>query len=172
MKIYVGNLSFETTVEQLRALFAKYGEVQDVALALDKETNKPRGFGFVFMPEEAAARSAIAALNRFRFQGRPIHVSEPRKKGELPPPKPSRPSRGPSRGYRGGGGGGGGYGGGGDRPQNRFGPPRRGGSSGGSGGSGGSRPFYRGFRNNRSGPGGGSGGSGGHTGGGSGGQPS
>ena len=76
MKIYVGNLSFETTQAQLTELFAKHGEVRTVSLITDRETGRPRGFGFVEMGSEQAARAAIGALDGGQFGGRSIKVNE------------------------------------------------------------------------------------------------
>lgn len=97
MKIYVGNLSFSSTEDTVRNLFSQFGEVTDVALINDRETGRPRGFGFVELDDDAAA-PAIAALNGFEMDGRDLKVNEAQ----------DRPKR-----TGGGGGGGGGYGGGG-----------------------------------------------------------
>ena len=110
MNIYVGNLSFQTTADQLRELFAPYGEVTRAQMVSDRDTGRSRGFGFVEMSSGGA--EAIAALNGKQVDGRTLTVNEA---------KP-REDRG------GGGGGGGGYGGGGGG---------RGGSRGGGGGYGG-----------------------------------
>ncbi len=99
--IYVGNLSFESEEASVRELFASYGEVLSVSLPTDRETGRPRGFGFVEMSSEDAA-SAIAALNGTEFGGRTLNVNEARPRGE-----------GRGGGGYGGGGGGGGYRGGG-----------------------------------------------------------
>jgi RNA recognition motif-containing protein len=121
MKMYVGNLSFSTTEDQLRDLFAQHGEVASASLVMDRETGRPRGFGFVEMPDAGQAQAAMAALNGQNFMGRDLTVNEAT-------PKPSGGGRG---GFGGGGGGGrGGYGGGG-------GGGGRGGYGGGRGGSGG-----------------------------------
>ncbi len=98
MKIYVGNLSFRTTQQELEDLFTNYGNVQEAAVVTDRETGRSRGFGFVTMPEDGEANAAIEALNGTEVEGRTLTVNEAR-------PKTDRP--------RGGGGGGGGYGGGG-----------------------------------------------------------
>ena len=101
-KIYVGNLPFTADEGQVRQLFEPHGTVESVALINDRETGRPRGFGFVEMPRADAAR-AIQALNGKDMGGRPLRVNEAQE----------RPAggRGPRGG--GGGGGGGGYGGGG-----------------------------------------------------------
>ena len=100
MKIYVGNLSFRTTQQELEDLFTNYGNVQEAAVVTDRETGRSRGFGFVTMPEDGEASAAIEALNGTEIEGRTLTVNEAR-------PKTDRPRGG------GGGGGGGGYGGGG-----------------------------------------------------------
>jgi RNA recognition motif-containing protein len=112
-KIYVGNLPFSATESEVRDLFAQHGTVESVALPTDRETGRPRGFGFVEMPQ-ADAQRAMQALNGFNMGGRPLRVNEaqdrPRTGGGG-----GRPGGGggrPGGGY-GGGGGGGGYGGGG-----------------------------------------------------------
>ncbi len=74
-KIYVGNLSFETTEDQLRTLFAEHGEVTSVNIITDRETGRPRGFGFV---EMEGADAAIAALDQKDFGGRNLTVNEAR----------------------------------------------------------------------------------------------
>lgn len=111
MKIYVGNLSYQTSDEDLRRAFEGYGEVVRAEVVMDRETNRSRGFGFVEMAQQSEAESAIAALNGSNLQGRPITVNEsrPREGGA------SRGGGGYGGGSRGGGygGGGGGYGGGG-----------------------------------------------------------
>ena len=89
-KIYVGNLPYSATEDELRTLFAEYGEVTSVNLITDRETGRPRGFGFVEMSE--GADEAIEALHQKDFGGRSLTVNEAR---------PREP--------RGGGGGGGGY---------------------------------------------------------------
>lgn len=76
MKIYVGNLSFKTTESELEELFSQHGEVNDVALITDRETGRPRGFGFVEMSSDDAAREAIGALDGKEFGGRTLKVNE------------------------------------------------------------------------------------------------
>src|SRR3712207_4715802 len=105
-KLYVGNLSFNTTETDLQDLFAQAGPVQEVTLMQDKFTGKSRGFAFVTMTSEQDAQNAISQFNGKTVEGRPLTVNEAR-------PREARPSGG---GYGGGGGrsgGGGGYGGGG-----------------------------------------------------------
>lgn len=78
-KMYVGNLPFTATTESVTQLFAKHGQVASVSLITDRDTGRPRGFGFVEM-EDAAAAAAIAALDGFAFEGRNISVSEARER--------------------------------------------------------------------------------------------
>ena len=96
-KLYVGNMSFKTTEDELRDAFAQFGEVTDVFIAMDKMTGRPRGFAFVTMDTPENAAKAAEALNGEEFGGRALTVNEAR-------PKEDRP--------RGGGFGGGGFGGG------------------------------------------------------------
>ncbi len=91
--IYVGNLSFSTTEDELRELFSQYGKVASVSVVKDRETGKPRGFAFVEMSDGKEAADAIRELNLKELGGRSLTVNEAR-------PKTDRP--------RGGGGGGGG----------------------------------------------------------------
>src|SRR5215211_2329675 len=106
-KLYVGNLSFNTTETELQDLFAQAGPVQEVTLMQDKFTGKSRGFAFVTMTSDADAQKAISEFNGKTVEGRPLTVNEAR-------PREARPPGG-GGGYGGGGrgGGGGGYGGGG-----------------------------------------------------------
>src|SRR3954471_9660519 len=101
-KLFVGNLSFNTTQEQLQDLFAAHGNVIEVDLIMDKFSGRPRGFGFVTMESKEAAEAAVAALNGKNIDGRDLTVNEARPREERAP-------------RSGGGGGGGGYRGGGDR---------------------------------------------------------
>jgi len=100
--IYVGNLSYEVTEEEVRQLFAEFGDVDSVNLITDRETGRLRGFGFVEMSDDAAAKAAIEGLNGREIGGRTLTVNEAR-------PKTSRGGGG-SRGRGGPGGGGGGRG--------------------------------------------------------------
>lgn len=101
MKIYVGNLSFNTTEQALEDLFAEKGQVDEVALITDRDTGRPRGFGFVTMGNDDEARAAIEAYNGVEFDGRTLNVNEAK-------PKTGGGGGGGGRGgYRGGGGGGG-----------------------------------------------------------------
>lgn len=77
MKIYIGNLPFSATESEIEELFRQYGEVQSVALVNDRETGRPRGFGFVEMPDDAG-REAIENLNGHQMGARPLTVNEAR----------------------------------------------------------------------------------------------
>ncbi|UCC63578.1 MAG: RNA-binding protein [Anaerolineae bacterium] len=81
-KIYVGNMSYDTTEDKLQELFAAYGEVVSVNVVTDRYTGRPRGFGFIEMATDGAAQAAIAALNGQEVDGRQLNVAEAR------PPKP------------------------------------------------------------------------------------
>lgn len=106
MKLYVGNLSFSTSEAELHEMFAAHGDVASASLVMDRETGRPRGFGFVEMHNDDQARAAMTALSGANIGGRTLTVNE------------AKP--------REGGGGGGGFGGGGGG--------RRGGGGGGGGG--------------------------------------
>jgi cold-inducible RNA-binding protein len=82
MKLYVGNLSFETTENDLQDLFEKHGAVGEVALMTDRMTGKSRGFAFVTMNDKAQADAALAALNGQDLHGRPLTVNEARPREE------------------------------------------------------------------------------------------
>jgi cold-inducible RNA-binding protein len=86
MKLYVGNLSFETTENDLQDLFEQHGKVGEVALMMDRMTGKSRGFAFVTMNEKAQAEAAISALNGKELNGRTLSVSEARPREERPRP--------------------------------------------------------------------------------------
>jgi cold-inducible RNA-binding protein len=111
-KLYVGNLTFDATENELKELFAQHGPVTEVNLVQDRVTGKARGFAFVTMETKEAADAAIQALNGKDWQGRALTVNEAR-------PREARTGGGGGGGYRGGGGGGGGGYGGGRRP-NRY----------------------------------------------------
>lgn len=81
MNIYVGNLSFDASEENVRQAFAAHGEIASVNIITDRETGRPRGFGFVEMPSEEEGRKAIAALNETEIGGRAVNVNEARPKG-------------------------------------------------------------------------------------------
>jgi RNA recognition motif-containing protein len=82
--IYVGNLSFDVTEDQVRQAFAEHGEVSSVNVVTDRETGRPRGFGFVEMPNDDEARKAIEALNQTEVAGRAVNVSEARPRTDRP----------------------------------------------------------------------------------------
>jgi cold-inducible RNA-binding protein len=100
-KVFVGNLSFDTTENDLQDAFAAHGSVTQVDIPQDRMTNKPRGFGFVTMSSDAEAAAAVTALNGTDLHGRALTVNEARPREE--------------RGGGGGGGSRGGYSGGGNR---------------------------------------------------------
>ncbi len=84
MKLYVGNLSIDATENEIRELFGQYGEVSEVNLITDPQTGRPRGFGFVELADDNAAREAMVALDGKEFGSRQIRVNEAK----------SRPDRG------------------------------------------------------------------------------
>jgi RNA recognition motif-containing protein len=143
MDIYVGNLPYTATEEDVTGLFAAYGPVERVKIITDRETGRSKGFAFVTLGDQDQLNAAIEALNGYDYQGRALRVNASE-------PKEAKPG-----GFRSGGGGGGGYGG-----------ERRGGGGGGYGGGGGG-----GYGGERRGGGGykGGGGGGGYKGGGGGG---
>ena len=100
MNIYVGNLGYEVTDNELQAAFEAYGEVDSAKVIMDRDTGRSKGFGFVEMPEKEEALKAIEGLNETELGGRNISVNEAR-------PKPKSDSRGGRGGGRGGGFGGG-----------------------------------------------------------------
>lgn len=106
MKIYVGNLNFDTTEEALQGLFTQHGTVEEVHVVTDRQTGRPRGFAFVTMPNSEEAQAAIAALNGTDLDGRSLNVNEAR---------PKREGGGGNRDDRSGGGRSGGRSGGGRR---------------------------------------------------------
>ena len=121
-KLYVGNLSFKTTEDELRAAFGQFGTVTDLYVAMDKMTGRPRGFAFVTMGTAEEAKAATEKMNGTDLGGRQLTGNEAR-------PKDERPGGGfgGGRGFGGGGGGGGGrgFGGGGrggdrDRGERRY----------------------------------------------------
>ena len=78
MNIYVGNLSYEMTEDELREAFAEYGDVSEVKVLSDRETGRSRGFGFVEMPNQSEGEAAIAQLNGKDLGGRALRVNEAR----------------------------------------------------------------------------------------------
>lgn len=75
-KVYVGNMNYATTGEQLEDLFAQYGTVLSVNVITDRETNRPKGFAFVEMEDDGAAEAAITSLNNVEIDGRNLRVNE------------------------------------------------------------------------------------------------
>jgi RNA recognition motif-containing protein len=105
-KLFVGNLSFNMTENDLQDAFAAFGTVTEANLMMDRSTNRPRGFGFVTMSSAEEAQKAIDGLNGKDMDGRALTVNVAR-------PREERPASGGGRRSYAGGGGGGGYGGGG-----------------------------------------------------------
>jgi cold-inducible RNA-binding protein len=112
MRVYVGNLSYDVTEDELKEQFAAFGEVTSVSIPIDRDSGRSRGYGFVDMPNQQQAEAAIQALNGKSYKDRALTVNEARPRAEA--------------------GGGGGYGG-------RGGGYRSGGGRGGGGGGGGKR---------------------------------
>ena len=110
--LFVGNMNFQTTESDLRALFEPFGQVTRVHMAMDRETGRARGFAFVEMPNDEEAAKAIAGLDGKEAGGRNLKVNEARPRGE------GGPSRGPKNFGKGGGYNKGGKGGGRDRFSN------------------------------------------------------
>lgn len=108
MKLYVGNLSYNTTEQDLNELFSAHGQVTETNMIMDRETQRPRGFAFVTMSSDVEGRAAIEALNGHGVDGRDLTVNEAK-------PMESRGGGGGGRSFGGGGGGGGRSGGGGGR---------------------------------------------------------
>ena len=92
MKLYVGNMSFDTSEADVRKAFEAHGQVDSVAIIMDRDTGRPKGFGFVEMSNEAEAKKAIESLNGKDLMGRTLNVNEARPRTDGP--------------RRGGGGGG------------------------------------------------------------------
>jgi hypothetical protein len=158
MDIYVGNLPYSATEEDVTGLFAAYGPVERVKIITDRETGRSKGFAFVTLGDQSQLNASIEALNGYDYQGRALRVNASE-------PKEARPGGFRPSGGGGGGGGGGGYGGerrggGGGGGGGGYGGERRGGGGGGGGYGGGDR---------RGGGGGYKGGGGGYKGGGGGG---
>jgi len=122
MKLYVGNLNFKTTGEDLQELFGQVGTVESASVVMDRDTGRSRGFGFVEMATKEEGEAAIAQFNGKDFNGRNLSVNEARPRED--------------RGGGGGGGGRGGYGGGGGGGRGGYGGGG-GGNRGGGGGYGG-----------------------------------
>jgi RNA recognition motif-containing protein len=127
--IYVGNLDFNVSEDELRQAFAAYGQVDNVTILKDRDTGQPRGFGFVEMANDEEAEKAINGINGTQLGSRALNVNEARPKV--------------SKGFGGGGGGGrGGYGGGGGGGRGGYGGGGGGGGRGGNRGGGGGRGRY------------------------------
>jgi len=113
-KLFVGNLSFNTTENDLQDAFAAHGQVVEATLMMDRMTGRSRGFAFITYSTPEEAQKAIAAMHGAQLDGRALTVNIARPKEERPPGGGGR-DRGPRREYGGGSGGGGGYGGGSSR---------------------------------------------------------
>ena len=134
VRLFVGNLPYQATEEDLRTHFSQVGAPTQIVRPLDRETGRARGFAFVEYAERAVAEEAVKKFDGQLFMGRPLAVSEARAREDRGPGGPPRPAGGyggprPGGGFGGGGGGYSGGGGGG------FGAPRTGGYSGGGGGT-------------------------------------
>ena len=108
--IFIGNLSFQTTEQDIRTLFEAHGSVDRVSIVTDRDTGQPRGFGFVEMTNDAEGDRAIGAINGQDVGGRALNVNEAKPKS----------GGGGGRGFGGGGGGGGGRGSGGGGGRGRY----------------------------------------------------
>ena len=84
MNIYVGNLSFDATEDDVRQLFTEFGEVSAVNIISDRDSGRPKGFGFVEMPQAEQAQAAMKSLNAKEYKGRPLNVNEARPKTDRP----------------------------------------------------------------------------------------
>lgn len=141
-RLFVGNLSFQTSEDDLRSAFSAHGEVVDAKIITDRDTGRSRGFGFLTMGTDDAARAAIEAMNGAEIDGRPIRVNEAEER------RPRGGGGGGGGGGRGGGFGGGGRGGGGGGGFGRGGGGGGGGGFDDRGGRGGRRNGGGGRRNN------------------------
>ena len=148
-KLYVGNISFQTSEDDLREAFSQFGTVSSAQVVMDRDTGRSRGFAFVEMAD--GGEQAVEAMNGAQMGGRTLTVNEAR-------PKEERPRGGGGGGYGGGGGGRGGYGGGGGG----YGGGGGGYGGGGSGGGGSSGGYGGGGGGGRGGYGGGGSGRGGY----------
>jgi RNA recognition motif-containing protein len=129
-RLYVGNLSFNTTADGVRTAFQQFGTVSDVHLVTDRETGRSRGFAFVTMGTTEEAAKAIEGMDGKTLDGRPLRVNEAEQ-------RQARGGGGGGGGFRGGGGGGGGYRGGGGGGRGGYGDEGGGGGGGGYDGGGG-----------------------------------
>jgi RNA recognition motif-containing protein len=140
-KLYIGNLSFDATEQDLTDLLSPHGQVSEVLVMMDKMTGRPRGFAFATMADWQGADAVIKALHGQDFMGRPLTINEARPREE----RPAYSGGGGGGGYRGGGGGGGGGGG----YRGGGGGGGGGGYRGGGGGGGGRDRGYGGDRERR-----------------------
>jgi cold-inducible RNA-binding protein len=109
MRLYVGNLSYNTSSQDLESMFAEFGQVKSAQVVMDRDTGRSKGFGFVEMGDKSQGLAAIDGLNEKEVDGRSLTVNEARPREE----RGGGGGKGGGRGgYGGGGGGGGGYGGG------------------------------------------------------------
>ena len=120
VKLYVGNLPFSISDQDLEGLFAQAGQVESVSVITDRDTGRSRGFGFVEMESREAAEAAIQQLNGYEMDGRAIVVNEARPREDRGGGRGGFGGGGGGRGGRSGGFGGGGSGGGGGRGGNRW----------------------------------------------------
>ena len=145
VRLFVGNLPYQATEDDLRTHFAQVGAPTQIVRPLDRETGRARGFAFVEYAERAPAEAAVKQFDGQLFMGRPLAVSEARAREAGGPPRPSGGFGGPPRpgGFSGGGGCSGGGGGGfsGPRPGGGFGGPPRPGGYGGGDATGGAKNF-------------------------------
>jgi RNA recognition motif-containing protein len=98
MKLYVGNMSFDSNEAELRKAFEAFGTVDSVTIIMDRDTGRPKGFGFVEMSNEAEAKKAIEGLNGKDFMGRTLNVNEARPRTDGP--RGGGPRGGGSGGFR------------------------------------------------------------------------
>jgi RNA recognition motif-containing protein len=84
MQIYVGNMNYRTSEDEINNLFSQYGEVSSVKLISDRETGRAKGFGFVTMENDAEAKKAIEELNEKEFEGRTLRINEAKPREERP----------------------------------------------------------------------------------------
>ena len=84
MEIYIGNMSYQTTEESIKSLFEEYGEVEKMIFIKDRETQRPKGFGFISMTDDAAGKKAIEELDQKEFEGRTLKINEAKPREERP----------------------------------------------------------------------------------------
>ena len=92
MRLYVGNLAFATTNDELKAAFEAFGAVESATVIMDRDTGRSKGFGFVVMPSADEANAAIAAINGTEVGGRTLRVNESRPRTDRPPRRPRPPA--------------------------------------------------------------------------------